>query len=657
MADQARSTQAGAERQAPGQAPANEGGLYGHLAQIAAQAQAAELSGAGGGAMEPAVAAAPPPPPPSATAAAGQSDEAHADPAASGTPPAAAPAAPTTRVEHTEFGDFVIYPNDFVGPLPPASAAGESMRESEFTTHIATRRAQLAAQVATVLGEVNGLLSYGVFDWAITDAEALQAVQTLGTLPLEALAGAVGRIDVGRLLDNLPDNALTDPAFPKVVVALGDAGAAYASRLLPGTINFANSDAEWALVAQFIARLDAGMQLVHVVGFGPEGMARLGKNMPAGVRFDDLVLKTMFDLIPDTELTALMVVMSRRFNFEVGTRDGGNWTADGLRRGWAILEQLPPGHVAGNDALDLFLVNNGADGGGYYRGSDDSAVIGYSDITKTGSYGQVRVDDGAGGTTDVGLNSNVNLFDTVVRHEIGHAVDAKMGITNDGGYTSTQAHAGKWKTYANATAFVDDIIAAGGGMEAHGYADHAAYEKAMRRAVSQGENFNIALAALKTAGDVDNAVAEADATTAGPVAAVFTTDRWQSSQSPWYNNADRPAVGGRQFHQAYASKFASFQADARPQYGVSAYQWRAPGEWFAEVYAVYYSDHDSVTGARPGTRLRSRDSATADWFDTTVDGGHSLPAETNQEAGGGGGGGGGGTTSAGDGRASSQAGR
>lgn len=646
-----------ADRRTAGAGPANEG-LYAVFAQQAAQAQAAELMSAGGGAMDPALAAQPAAQPEPATAADGQSQEANAGPEGAGggggaaAAAAPAPAAPTT--EHTEVGTFIVYPDSHVGPLPPKGPAGEPMRQSQFVAELVTRRAQVMLEAVKVVTEVNTLLSYGALDWVITDAEATQALETLATLPLQNLAAAVTSIDTDRLLSNLPADAAAKPGFAKVVVALGEAGQPLAAQVLPGALTFANSDAEWALVAQFIARQEAGVQMLHVTTIPGPSLGRLGNNLGT-VTFADAVLDMMFLLIPDADLPALQAVMGKRFGFTVGTRASGAWTADGLRRAYQILQRLPPGHVQDNDMLDMLLVDGTTDGGGYYRGSDDSAVIGYSDISKTGSYGRVMVDDGAGGQTDVGLNSSVNLFDTVMRHEIGHAVDAKLGVSNDGGYTSTNAHAGKWKTYGSASAFCDDLIAASGGIDAHSYANAEAYEKAIRRAVAQGENFNTALTALKTAGDVPNDVAAADATTGGPVAAVFTADLWQSSQSPWYRKPDRPAVGGRQFHQAYSSKYASFQADARTQYGISAYQFRAPGEWFAEAYAVYYSDHDSATGARPGTRLRSRDSKTADWFDTNVDKGHSLPKETNQE-GEGGGGGGSGTTSAGDGRAASEAG-
>jgi hypothetical protein len=47
---------------------------------------------------------------------------------------------------------------------------------------------------------------------------------------------------------------------------------------------------------------------------------------------------------------------------------------------------------------------------------------------------------------------------------------------------------------------------------------------------------------------------------------------------------------GRVYQEAYGGRWVSYLADARKK-GVAGYQFRAPGEWFAEIYAAYYSGH------------------------------------------------------------------
>jgi hypothetical protein len=47
-------------------------------------------------------------------------------------------------------------------------------------------------------------------------------------------------------------------------------------------------------------------------------------------------------------------------------------------------------------------------------------------------------------------------------------------------------------------------------------------------------------------------------------------------------------LGQRVYHQAYPSHWVSYAAAARKQ-GITGYQFRAPGEWFSELYAAYKS--------------------------------------------------------------------
>ncbi|MFT5682034.1 MAG: hypothetical protein ACI8RZ_002952 [Myxococcota bacterium] len=258
-------------------------------------------------------------------------------------------------------------------------------------------------------------------------------------------------------------------------------------------------------------------------------------------------------------------------------------------------------------------------------------------MAATGGYGKILVDDGTGNEVDVGLHTSINLFNTVVRHEIGHAVDAKLGVSGAGGFARTAANAGQWEEFGGATEWKQGIIDAAGGFSGHGYADEAKYEQAFHRSVDDEEDFNDALQAI------DASLALATAASGGPVRAVYNLDRWHPDKSPWYDNPNRPGVNGRVFHKAYGhGRWVSYTRTARQQYGVSGYQWRAPGEWFAEAYACYYSDHDGPAGDPVGTRLRTRDPLTADFFDRDIDQGHSLALQTQQAGGAGGGAGGGG---------------
>lgn len=473
--------------------------------------------------------------------------------------------------KNTDWGTYLIYPDAYhVSPLP-APEKEKALHQSEFLIEIT--RLSLEAAGTAVLGQqsLNEKLDYGLFDWEVTEADATSAMLSLASRPYSMIYPSVlamGFPRFQRLLDNLPSDQ--------------------------------KSTIEWAKVGAATGQIS-----------------------------DPAELKAAFDRLPDVEVLAMQALLKKRFLVKIGEKGGNAWTAPALRRLWTLLEQLPPSAVQDNDRLDMILRDGGGAGSGYYSGGNQQAVVGYgADLNQTGSYGQIMAPDGAGGEKDVGLHSNVNLFDTVVRHEIGHAVDAKIGASK--GYATTADNAGQWKSYGSSKDFVDGLIETGGGLGNDEKAE--SWKTAMVKAVEELKDFNTALAELKNEGKVPQNTPSADNTAPAPIQGILTPEVWTSGSSPWYGNK-QGTVGNRRFHQSYGgNNYVSYLAESREKYGVSAYQFRAPGEWFAEAYACYYSDHPDVNGKDPGTRLRTRDAATADWFDKNVNPTNPLPT------GGGGGG-------------------
>ncbi|MEQ1506334.1 MAG: hypothetical protein ABMB14_29150, partial [Myxococcota bacterium] len=465
--------------------------------------------------------------------------------------------------KNTDYGSFLVYPDTYRVDALPTGTPIAQMWKADYDAMIA-RKDKEAADAAKPLAEsAVDDVSYGLFDWAVTDGDATRALHQIGDQPLAVVRSAVtqmGADKVARLMDNLPAGEHDSLACGKVAIVRG----------------------------------------------------RDAANGPA---ITDARLKGWFDALADTEVTGLQTVIGWRFK-PFGGMENANWTAEAMRRAWTVLERLPPDAVAGNELLELIARNQGGDGGGYWDGKN--SVIGFNDLSTAGvGYGAVR--DAAGNVVNPG--QNVNFFDTVLRHEIGHAVDSRLKVSET--YGKTAVNAGQWQTYANADAFAQAVIDTGGGTAS--YANPDAYGQAIKKAVKDGTSFNDALAALKTAGTVPNDVAAADAATTGPVAAVFVTDRWKADKNPWYSAGARPAPAGRVFQESYGGggSFCSYLEAARVTNGMSAYQWRAPGEWFAEAYAYYYTDHPDLNGKPVGTTLRARDPQTAGYLDTNVDKGFS----------------------------------
>ena len=61
-------------------------------------------------------------------------------------------------------------------------------------------------------------------------------------------------------------------------------------------------------------------------------------------------------------------------------------------------------------------------------------------------------------------------------------------------------------------------------------------------------------------------------------------------QDMWWDGAASKThqIGGRVYQQAYDNNWVSYKHDARKK-GVHGYQFRSPAEWFAELYAAFYS--------------------------------------------------------------------
>ncbi len=49
---------------------------------------------------------------------------------------------------------------------------------------------------------------------------------------------------------------------------------------------------------------------------------------------------------------------------------------------------------------------------------------------------------------------------------------------------------------------------------------------------------------------------------------------------------DQATLGKRVYHEGYPNTWFSYLADARKR-GITSYQFRAPGEWFSELYAAW----------------------------------------------------------------------
>lgn len=127
-----------------------------------------------------------------------------------------------------------------------AEAAARAVGRGNAAPSLAAGPVRLARQAAAPLAEriarIQSLLSYGVFDWAITDAEAIEALSILRQMGAEERAAALRQIDVGRLQENLPDRFLGE--FSVMLIASGTSVGSVMARL---TALLSTSFWDWAV--------------------------------------------------------------------------------------------------------------------------------------------------------------------------------------------------------------------------------------------------------------------------------------------------------------------------------------------------------------------------------------------------------------------------
>jgi len=163
-----------------------------------------------------------------------------------------------------------------------------------------------------------------------------------------------------------------------------------------------------------------------------------------------------------------------------------------------------------------------------------------------------------------------NSFDVTTLHEIGHAVDTKHGIMAEPKCAKTGC--GGWKSES-----VDSITAV--------YLVELKKTPGLSKDADEGA-LSAAIKAALASGDTSkpDTIEQAD----WEKVVDFLTKKClpiRAANSPWFAGS-QVVVGDRVYQQAYPKAWWSYEYGARASTKVNNYQWRAPGEWFAEIYAI-----------------------------------------------------------------------
>jgi hypothetical protein len=327
------------------------------------------------------------------------------------------------------------------------------------------------------------------------------------------------------------------------------------------------------------------------------------------------LVKTIFDHTPDDETATLEKMFSRRFHIskvsaapDSSDGKGQDWDAAGLRHSWPVLEALPPAQVEGNKSLTQFVrykVAKKSQGEGYYdnpRVTSGIGAFGYDPKTLD------QVDTTFSDKKDPMYG--VNAWNETVRHEVGHAVDQAMHGSDK--WCVGHAPGGNWKVYdTDFKKAADEMVKASGGA-----IDSSPQRAALVAAIAaamDAQSYKVETAFAKLPAWSKLSAKEREEISADPVLQALGGNN--TAAEPWMNDGG-VVLGGRIFEESYDKSWNSYAAEARSR-KTSKYQFRAPGEWFAEAYAAYYEP--TVGGQQQGFKLEQVDPETKKWFDSFVD--------------------------------------
>lgn len=244
--------------------------------------------------------------------------------------------------------------------------------------------------------------------------------------------------------------------------------------------------------------------------------------------------------------------------------------APNIRRFYEEMAKLPPSNTLDNDSMLTFSHVAGAPTGSAYNFVDKKVLMREGDLETSGLYGisiehQIgKVDDNA--KPKEGKPQTAFSWNTL--HEVGHAVDDKLSYMK----THGERLAG-WKVYGANVGEPAKIIADEFGFDAGYVADYMMGNAGQVLPIPEPKGCD--------AEEWDRRREQCR---------IFV-DRARTGNKPWRSAAvaEACAIGNFTYIESYERNWSRYSTDAR-KIGVSGYQFRAPAEWFSELYAALYTD-------------------------------------------------------------------
>ncbi|WP_344425561.1 hypothetical protein [Amycolatopsis minnesotensis] len=306
------------------------------------------------------------------------------------------------------------------------------------------------------------------------------------------------------------------------------------------------------------------------------------------------------DLGPNEKLVAI----------EMDTSTGGSASAYDYETG-TIGIVLPI--IVGGIRAPQWLYAKFNKGVGWQRAQmDKGAMADYPGVSKKGDRA-IGIGKGErqvlGGVPDVPAQGN--LVEWVLRHEVGHSVDARVKWERD---LAGQDHFGGWQSYEDHD--VDRVAEAI--LESTGLTNLLPARESSSSITTLANILTLPHARKNITGEPNRLQGFLSryqkhlppAEFSARSAAVFQFAQMALAQ-PWTlpdGGSGVLDVAGRTYQVDQHNTWVSYATEQRRQYALSNYQFSSPKEWFAEAYAAFYG---------PDPRARDRlHPQVRDWFAT-----------------------------------------
>lgn len=276
------------------------------------------------------------------------------------------------------------------------------------------------------------------------------------------------------------------------------------------------------------------------------------------------------DAVVDTQYRAAIEVQ-----FGVNLRVEENIDTRMIPKLYLLLSSVPASHMKNKSLKTIDYGREPPSAVNYYRSSEK--LISFNAMPENNNNEAYKPDQGS--------SVSVSYYSATTLHEVGHSVDDALDYM---GKNMTKNDHGGWKSDETLDSVADAFGKAGfyGRHTPHGAAE--ADLKKLLKAALEGALPDKPATDTAALGSLRNRwrAITGDATVSACLKA-------RTDKSPWYGGKSRAAeltAGNRVYHESYAGQWSSYLFAARAATGISEYQWRAAGEWFAEIYALYYLD-------------------------------------------------------------------